>query len=65
MSTCLDFVNEEGSLQHVAKLLGVTVMLTPKCHPEMAGEGVEYAWAGAKNAYCNLALKDKQKNQQL
>ena len=25
----------------------------------MAGEGVEYAWAGAKNAYYNLALKDK------
>ena len=59
MLTCPDFVNEEGSLQHVAKMLGVMVMLTPKCHPEMAGEGVEYAWAGAKNAYRNLALKDK------
>ena len=23
---------------------------TLKCHPEMAGEGIEYAWAGSKMA---------------
>jgi len=62
MLTCPDFVNEEGSLQHVAKMLGVMVMLTPKCHPEMAGEVVEFAWAGANNAYHNLALKDKKES---
>ena len=30
--------------------MGVSVDRTPKCHPEMAGEGIEYAWAGSKQA---------------
>jgi hypothetical protein len=34
-------------------------MLTPKCHAEIAGEGVEYMWACSKGAYRNLALKEK------
>ena len=33
------------------KQMGVTVDRTPKCHPEMAGEGIEYAWAGSKQAF--------------
>ena len=59
MGMCHDFLNEEGMLQHIAKNLGVTVLLTPKCHAELAGEGVEYVWACAKGAYRNMSLKQK------
>ena len=38
MGLCHDFLNEEGMLQRI----GVEVLLTPKCHAELAGEGVEY-----------------------
>jgi hypothetical protein len=59
MELCPDFLNEEGMMQHVGTKLGVEVMLTPKCHAEMAGEGVEYMWACSKGAYRNLTLKEK------
>jgi hypothetical protein len=59
MSMCPDFLNEEGMMEHIGKKLGVEVMLTPKCHAELAGEGVEYMWACSKGAYRNLALKEK------
>ena len=38
----MDFVQEETLLQYHGRTLGVTVDRTPKFHPEMAGEGVEY-----------------------
>ena len=59
MGMCFDFLNEEGMLEHIAKNLGVTVLLTPKCHAELAGEGVEYVWACAKGAYRNMSLQQK------
>ena len=61
MSLCSDFLNEqEGMMQCIGTKLGVEVMLTPKCHAEIAGEGVEeYMWACAKGTYWNLALKEK------
>jgi hypothetical protein len=61
MGMCSDFLNEESMLQHFAKNLGVTVLLTPKCHAELAGEGVEYVWAGAKGAYRNMSLKQEKR----
>jgi hypothetical protein len=59
MGMCSDFLNEEGMMQHIAKNIGVTVLLTPKCHAELAGEGVEYLWACAKGAYRNMSLQEK------
>ena len=59
MGMCTDFLNEEGMMQHIAKVLGVKVLLTPKCHAELAGEGVEYVWACAKGAYRNMSLQQK------
>jgi hypothetical protein len=32
----------------VEDLLGCHMKLTPKCHPEIAGRGVEYAWGYSK-----------------
>ena len=59
MGFCNDFLNEEGMLQHIAKRIGVEVLLTPKCHAELAGEGVEYVWGGAKGEYRRLSLAQK------
>jgi len=59
MGMCRDFLNEEGMLQHIANRLGVKVMLTPKCHAELAGEGIEYLWGRAKGTYRSLSLNQK------
>ena len=59
MGMCSDFLNEEDMMQHTANSIGVTVLLTPKYHAELAGEGVEYLWACAKGAYRNMSLKEK------
>jgi hypothetical protein len=58
MAMCPDFLNEDGMMEHIGANLGVEVMLTPKCHAKIAGEGVEYMWACSEGAYRNLALKD-------
>lgn len=59
MSNCRDFKEEETALQHLGRQLGVTVMLTPKFHAELAGEGVEYSWAHAKAFYRRLPVSRK------
>ena len=54
LSACTDFVEEKTMLQNMATRVGrkhniqIIVDRTPKCHPELAGEGIEYAWAIAK-----------------
>ena len=35
-------------MKYILTLLGVDLRLTPKCHPEIAGIGIEYAWGYAK-----------------
>jgi hypothetical protein len=59
MGKCFDFFNKERIMQHIAEEIGVVVLLTPKCHAELAGEGVEYLWACAKGAYRNMTLCQK------
>ena len=39
--------------------MNITVDRTPKCHPEVAGEGIEYSWAHAKIYLRNIPLKDR------
>jgi hypothetical protein len=51
MSSCKDFTEEETMLQSIARKLGVCIGRTPKCHCELAGEGIEYASACLKNKY--------------
>ena len=46
-----DFANELTLLQFHGNELGVIIDRTPKCHPEIAGEGIEYAWALSKFFY--------------
>ena len=59
MTMCSDFLHEQGMMEFIGRKVGVEVILTPKCHAELAGEGVEYMWACSKNHYRNLSLKEK------
>ena len=36
--------------------MGVTVDKTPKCHPEMTGEGIGYALSGSKQSFRSSPL---------
>ena len=46
-------------MEFIGRKVGVEVILTPKCHAELAGEGVECMWACTKNHYRNLSRKEK------
>jgi hypothetical protein len=59
MSLLTDFIEEETLLQYHGRLLGVKVEHTPKCHPEIAGEGIEYDWGCVKGVYCRLPTSQK------
>ncbi|KAI2498015.1 hypothetical protein MHU86_16452 [Fragilaria crotonensis] len=48
MASCLDFAEELTALQYVGQELGVSVIITPKFHAELAGEGIEYSWGISK-----------------
>ena len=46
-------------LQLRAKQLGVYLICSPKFHPEIPGEAIEYCWALSKNKYWRYELKKK------
>ncbi len=48
LSQCEDFANEIGALDHQLRLRGHRLILSPKCHPELAGIGIEYSWGKVK-----------------
>ena len=53
MSELTDFKEEICQLQYVSELIGVKSILTPICHCEIAGRGVEYAWGVSKMWFRN------------
>ena len=55
-----DFKTEITLLQYHASKLGVSLEQSPKCHPELAREGIEYAWGIAKLKYRQAPLSAKQ-----
>ena len=59
LRSCRDFQEEESLLQFMGRKVGVLVDRMPKCHCELAGEGIEYSWGCAKNYYRNLPIKEK------
>jgi hypothetical protein len=65
MSLLMDFIEEETLLQYHEKALGVIVDRTLKCHPEVAGEGIEYNWDCLKGKYHRLPLADKGKKERM
>ena len=59
MASCLDFAEEMTALQHVGNELGVAVIISPKFHAELAGEGIEYSWGITKALYRRKPLHSK------
>ena len=59
LGKCKDFKEEATALQCLGTQLGVTILLTPKFHAELAGEGVEYSWAHLKAYYRRMPLSRK------
>jgi hypothetical protein len=52
LKKCEDFASERPQIVYVVELkLGAFIRLTPKCHPEIAGRGIEYAWGYSKLRY--------------
>ena len=63
VESLLDCVQEETLLQYLGQKLGVTVNRTPKCHPELAGEGIELGSGKVtllKVAICSKENKDSE-----
>ena len=56
LSQCTDFAEEESLLQSMGRKMGVTIDQTPKCHEELAGEGIKYTWGYCKNHYRRMLL---------
>jgi hypothetical protein len=54
-----DFATELTLLQFYGSKMGAIVDRTPKCHPELAGEGIEYIWGMAKLYYRHQPLARK------
>ena len=54
-----DFISELTLLQYHSQQLGVVLDRSPKCHPEIAGEGIEYLWALAKLHYRSQRIERK------
>ena len=63
MANCVDFEEEESLLQSMGTKMGVIIDRTPKCHCELAGEGIEYSWGCAKNEYRRKPLSSKRKKE--
>jgi hypothetical protein len=51
-----DFLSDLTLLQYHAAKLDTIVDHTLKCHPELAGEGIEYVWVLAKLFYHSQAI---------
>lgn len=46
-----DFENEKSLLHYHGEQLGCIIFNSPKCTPEVAGEGIEYDWGVSKLWY--------------
>ena len=51
MTLLPDFENEKTLLHYHGEALGCIIFNSPKCTPEVAGEGIEYDWGVSKLYY--------------
>ena len=49
-----DFLNEIGILEEIMVLRGHILLMSPKCHPEIAGCAIEYLWGYSKQRFRRL-----------
>ena len=59
LGNCEDFRNETGALQSLVEARGHILVMSPKGHCELAGQGIEYDWGKMKQ---NFRRKNKYKN---
>ncbi|CAB9529307.1 unknown protein [Seminavis robusta] len=59
LEQCDDFRREVSMLEWVAKQYNWRVLFSPKCHPEIAGVGIEYDWSVAKNKLMRIPLAER------
>jgi hypothetical protein len=65
MSKCPDFAEEQSAMEYLLARISahnefnVTILVTPKYHCELAGEGIEYSWGLAKRFFRKLPLARK------
>ena len=65
MSNCGDFKNEKSAMEVLCDDLSskgdnnVHLLISPKYHPEIAGEGIEYVWGLMKKMYRKIKYEDK------
>ena len=65
MAACGDFRKEKTAMEELLHQLSskgnckITPLNTPKYHPEIAGEGIEYAWGHAKRYFRSISLEMK------
>ena len=51
LSSCSDFMEEKTILQELVESRGHILITSPKCHPELAGCGIEYSWGKIKMTF--------------
>ena len=51
MANCSDFRNERTLMEELVEERGHEFDKSPKCHPELAGDGVEYDWGKSKHDF--------------
>ena len=51
LGNCPDFRNETGALQALIELRGHILIMSPKGHCELAGDGIEYDWGRMKQRF--------------
>ena len=57
-----DFVNEIGILEEIMVLRGHILLMSPKCHPEIAGCAIEYLWGYSKQRFRRIYNDMRAKN---
>lgn len=60
---CVDFLHEKTLLQYNGEALGCIVDRSPKCTPEIAGDGIEFDWAMAKLWFRMQRVEKRKKKQ--
>jgi hypothetical protein len=55
-----DFQQEKIGIQNLLESRGHILIVSPKCHPELAGSGIEYAWGIAEINFKNIQQKCSQ-----
>ena len=48
LCNCWDFATEKTAFQELLISRGHIAEMSPKCHPELAGVGIEYSWGKSK-----------------